>query len=488
MKQNTSHTIFSVIESLPFLTRLIKTGGIRLKWVAAVSMLMAIVISTISFLLISISERALIKANDKLCQTIAHTISSSESFLTAEKKPLKRSMILQDIVKGLSKTNIEGFVYAAVYDTHGIIAEHKYTYAAHSNAKLHGKNYSKDLITQFETIHTTVKEKIEMSIDSIPTVCYRYRIPFEFFNKKIGIIEIVFTEDAVLGPVHRARLVMLIVAIILLSLSMYAAMRIARQMVEPIVQLTAGVIRVKKGDLSTRLTVTTHDEIGILTEEFNEMINHLREKLKMEKFVSESTISMIREKRDDELDLGGTRKNMAFLFSDIRGFTAMSEKLPPEEVVAILNEYLDLQATIIKKHGGDIDKFVGDEIMAVFEDKKKADSAVETAVDIIESIDNLNKQRAKEGKITVTVGIGIHMGDIVHGRMGSRERMDFTSIGDAVNLAARLCSHADSQTILVSEEIIENLTKRKFKGKKLDPIKVKGKEHPIPIFQITGKA
>ncbi|MEJ5360578.1 MAG: adenylate/guanylate cyclase domain-containing protein [Spirochaetota bacterium] len=480
--------IFSLIESTPFLSNIIKKGGIQLKWIVTISMLMVTVIAVISFLLISISERALIKANDKLCQTIAYNISSSESFLTAEKKPLKRSMILQDIVKGLTKTNIEGFVYAAIYDTQGIIAENKYTYAAHSNAKLHGKYYSKDLLKQFELIQTTVKEKIELTIDSKPTVCYRYRVPFEFFKAKIGIIEIVFTEDAILGPVHRARLVMLIVAVILLSLSIYAAMKIARQMVEPIVQLTSGVIRVKKGDLTTRLIVTTHDEIGILTEEFNEMINHLREKLKMEKFVSESTISMIREKRDDELDLGGTRKNMAFLFSDIRGFTAMSEKLPPEEVVKILNEYLDLQASIIKKHGGDIDKFVGDEIMAVFEDKMKADSAVGAAVDIIESIENLNKQRAKEGKITVTVGIGIHMGDIVHGRMGSKDRMDFTSIGDAVNLAARLCSHADSQTILVSQEIIANLTKRKFKGKKLEPIKVKGKEHPIPIFQITGKA
>ncbi|HQI38905.1 MAG TPA: adenylate/guanylate cyclase domain-containing protein [Spirochaetota bacterium] len=488
MNNSTTNPIYSFIQSIPFLTNIIKKGGIRLKWVTAVSALMVIVISIISFLLITISEHALIKANDKLCQTIAHTISSSESFLTAEKRALKRSMILQDIVKGLSKTSIEGFVYAAVYDLNGILAEKKYTYAAHTNAKLHGKYFSKDLVKQFESLNTTVKERIELSLDSGQTWCYRYRIPFEFFKSKVGIIEIVFTEDAILGPVHKARLLMLIIAAILLSASIYAAMRIARQMVQPLVQLTTGVIKVKDGDLTTRIDVTTHDEIGILTEEFNTMIDHLREKLKMQKFVSESTISMIREKRDDELDLGGTNKNMAFLFSDIRGFTAMSEKLPPEQVVSILNEYLDLQAAIIKKHGGDIDKFVGDEIMAVFEGDNKAESAVEAAVDIIESIQKLNKQREKEGAVTITVGIGIHMGNVVHGRMGSKDRMDFTSIGDAVNLSARLCSHADAQTILVSEAIIINLSKKKFKGKKLGPIKVKGKEQPIPIFQITGKA
>ena len=345
MNSSTTNPIYSFIQSIPFLTNIIKKGGIRLKWVTAVSALMVIVISIISFLLITISEHALIKANDKLCQTIAHTISSSESFLTAEKRALKRSMILQDIVKGLSKTGIEGFVYAAVYDLNGVLAEKKYTYAAHTNAKLHGKYFSKDLVKQFASLNTTVKERIELTIDSSQTWCYRYRIPFEFFKSKVGIIEIVFTEDAILGPVHKARLLMLIIAAILLSASIYAAMRIARQMVQPLVQLTTGVIKVKDGDLTTRIDVTTHDEIGILTEEFNTMIDHLREKLKMQKFVSESTISMIREKRDDELDLGGTNKNMAFLFSDIRGFTAMSEKLPPEQVVSILNEYLDQAQT-----------------------------------------------------------------------------------------------------------------------------------------------
>jgi adenylate cyclase len=162
-------------------------------------------------------------------------------------------------------------------------------------------------------------------------------------------------------------------------------MRIARQMVQPLVQLTTGVIKVKDGDLTTRIDVTTHDEIGILTEEFNTMIDHLREKLKMQKFVSESTISMIREKRDDELDLGGTNKNMAFIFSDIRGFTAMSEKLPPEQVVSILNETLTASCNY-KKHCGDIDKFVVMN-MAVFEDKRKQ-YRLKQQFDIIESIQN----------------------------------------------------------------------------------------------------
>ena len=153
----------------------------------------------------------------------------------------------------------------------------------------------------------------------------------------------------------------------MLMIGMFITASLATGIVEPLLYLTEGVSRVRDGDLDVTLDVMTHDEIGVLTQEFNKMIEHLREKLQMQKFVSKSTISMIKEKtRLGDIGLGGARENLAFLFSDVRGFTAMSEKLDPEEVVSILNEYLDLQAEVIKKHDGDIDKFVGDEVMAVF--------------------------------------------------------------------------------------------------------------------------
>ena len=124
--------------------------------------------------------------------------------------------------------------------------------------------------------------------------------------------------------------------------------------------------------------------------------------------------------------------------------------------------------------------------MAVFSGKKKADNALAAAVDIINSIEELNKRRMDGGLRTVEVGIGLNSGEVVHGRMGSRDRMDNTSIGDAVNLSARLCTQADAGTIIASKSIMAEATKKKFIGKKLDPIRVKGKEKPIPIFQVTG--
>ena len=184
---------------------------------------------------------------------------------------------------------------------------------------------------------------------------------------------------------------------------------------------------------------------GILSAEFNNMIIHLREKLQMQKFVSERTVSMIHEETaSGNIVLGGTRKNLAFLFSDIRGFTAMSEKMEPEDVVTILNEYLDLQAKIIKKNHGDIDKYVGDEVMAVFSGDEMADNAIACAIEIIDQIKRLNKSKDDTGLKSINVGIGLNIGNVIQGRMGSSDRMDNTCIGDTVNLAARLCSNAES--------------------------------------------
>jgi len=185
-------------------------------------------------------------------------------------------------------------------------------------------------------------------------------------------------------------------------------------------------------------------------------------------------------------DLGGTRINLAFLFSDIRGFTAMSEKMEPEEVVPLLNEYLDLQAKIIKRNDGDIDKYVGDEVMAVFGGDNKADNAIACAIEIINQIALLNKNKDDAGLKSVNVGIGLNLGVVIQGRMGSSDRMDNTCIGDTVNLAARLCSQAGPGAILASKDIVSKSTGDTFHFKKLDPVKVKGKENLIEVYAVTG--
>ena len=181
----------------------------------------------------------------------------------------------------------------------------------------------------------------------------------------------------------------------------------------------------------------------------------------------------------DSLKLGGERKYCSFLFTDVRGFTSLSERLEPEEVTEIMNKALTIQANAVKKYGGMVDKYIGDAMMAIFnapiDIDMHEDRAILTAIEI-------KKQMAK-ANLGIDIGIGINSGDAVIGNMGSDTRFDYTAIGDAVNLAARM----ESSCKEVGEDIViaENTAlQTDIKLVKLNPIKVKGKSKAIKIYTI----
>jgi class 3 adenylate cyclase/HAMP domain-containing protein len=480
---------YRIVEIIPGLRFLIKKGGIQLKWTLLISLITVLVTVLFGLIFNFMSAASLKSSARQLCLTIAGNISSSESIITAEKKSLKRSIILQDIVSGLSKSGINGFEYAIVYDTSGKLVEKKDAYAAHSDPMKRAKPIPKILFTEILAVKEFNEERIVHTRDDASVVpCYRYRVPFNFFNVKVGVIEVAFTEESVLGPLHKMRLYIALAGGFMLLCGVLISIAAARRMVRPINALSSGIHQVRAGELDVKININRHDELGDLGIEFNNFIVHLREKLQMQKFVSKSTISMIKKhSQKGEISLGGSRENRVFLFSDIRGFTSMSEKLEPEDVVKILNRYLDLQAQIIKKNHGDIDKFVGDEVMAVFDGPDRTDNAIISAIEITGAIRQLNNERNREKLHTIDIGIGINGGEVVHGRMGSRDRMDNTSIGDAVNLAARLCSYAEAGTIIITKNTLASAERSKLTGKKLEPLFVKGKVKPVEIYQLTGK-
>jgi class 3 adenylate cyclase/HAMP domain-containing protein len=481
--------IYRIVGAIPILTKLVRKGGIRLKWTLIVSSVMAAIIAIVSLFYTMMTTAALKQSARQLCQTIAGNISSTESIITAEKSEFKRSVILQDIVTGLKESNITGLAYAAVYDISGKLAENERAYAAHTKSEMRGKAIPEFLYQEISRVYEFQEDRVSIKNEQGQAVdCFRYRMPFNFFKIRVGVIEVAFIEESILGFVNKMIIYMAIIGGLFLILGIMVSIATTKGMVKPIKSLSQTINKVREGDLGILTEIYRHDEIGDLSDEFNTLIVHLREKLHMQKFVSDSTISMIKQHSSSaDINLGGTRENLTFLFSDVRGFTSLSEKLDPEQVVSVLNRYLDLQSIIIKKNNGDIDKFVGDEVMAAFHGPNKTDDALTAAIEIIQKVDELNKERAKKKLLTLTVGIGIHGGDVVHGRMGARDRMDQTSIGDAVNLAARLCSNADPGTILASKDILTTATKGKFNGKKLEPINVKGKSKPIDIYMITGK-
>lgn len=189
------------------------------------------------------------------------------------------------------------------------------------------------------------------------------------------------------------------------------------------------------------------------------------------------------------LGLGGEVRDVTVLFSDIRGFTKMSEKMKPYEVVKFLNEYLTAMSEIIFDYNGMIDKFIGDAIMAIFggpwTDGDGPSDSVKTAIDMLEAMRELNNKWSAEGRPVFNIGIGINSGNVVLGNIGSSERMEYTAIGDTVNTASRLVSVAKAGQIIVSEEVYKRV-KDSFAFRPLPPAEVKGKEKPLVIYEVIS--
>ncbi|MCK4924016.1 MAG: CHASE2 domain-containing protein [Spirochaetes bacterium] len=230
------------------------------------------------------------------------------------------------------------------------------------------------------------------------------------------------------------------------------------------------------------LTLSTMIVYRILTEE--------KEKKKIQgmfsNYVSKSIVEELL-KHPEKLELGGEDKEITVLFSDIRGFTTLSENLTPQDLVAHLNEYLSAMTDLIFKYEGTLDKYVGDEIMAFWnapvEQEHHAEFACRTALEMMEVLHALNDGWPENKKLNI--GIGMNTGIMTVGNMGSESRMDYTLMGDSVNLGARLegTNKIYGTNIIISDFTYEKI-KDKFICRELDNIRVKGKLKPVKIFEV----
>jgi adenylate cyclase len=257
-------------------------------------------------------------------------------------------------------------------------------------------------------------------------------------------------------------------------------------MVRNLKKLESWAMDVANGNLGNKIDIRARDEIGRLGDAFNHMLDGIIEKYHLQKFVSDSTRSMIgKQKSNSPIDLGVTgRKDFAFMFSDVRGFTAFSERNDPETVIGVLNFYLELQSRIIKSNRGDIDDYVGDAIMAHFSGERRIDTVIANAVSIMKAVRKANVERAKNGEPVFDIGIGIHGGEVVVGNIGSEFRMDFACVGDVVNLSSRLCSSAGPGEIVVSKELFSH-ARKKYPHKKTVPLVLKGKKEAVEAVKIV---
>lgn len=260
------------------------------------------------------------------------------------------------------------------------------------------------------------------------------------------------------------------------------------------VTVSASQVLLQSNDKTTNVNIS----VSPLLNDFNQSlgtvvaledlsnINKLKSTFK--KYVSNQIVDQLLE-NEDLLSLGGQEQEATILFSDIRGFTSLSENMTPNEVVETLNDYFNQMIEIIFKYNGILDKIIGDELMVIYGVPKSniqdSENAVLTAIEMQEKLIAFNQDRCINLKKPIKVGIGVNTGSVISGNIGSTDQMDFTVIGDSVNLASRLCSSAEAGQIIISDAVWNKIKHlQTFKSKKLSPIKVKGKTKVISIKEI----
>ena len=250
---------------------------------------------------------------------------------------------------------------------------------------------------------------------------------------------------------------------------------------------------VAKGDLSPRLIVDANDELGDLSHRFNVMLDELEQSQRMRdlfgRYVSKEVAERVIE---NGADLGGENVPATALFADIRDFTTLTESLPPQQVVDILNRYYTRMVDAIVEQGGWVNKFGGDSLLAVFgapiRQSDHALRAVNAAWEMNRALAEFNAEQVAMGLPTITIGVGISSGEMLAGNVGGKERLEYTVIGDPVNLASRLESLTKEwQTpILLSEHTQELLDENKVNTNRCDQVTVKGKTQPTIVYELES--
>ncbi len=308
----------------------------------------------------------------------------------------------------------------------------------------------------------------------------------------VGTLTFIRSLDKILNKqMAPIQLRLIAIGLVALFLTILINFAFARTITRPLSRLTEGLGQVAQGNLRLEVPVTTRDEIGLLTQSFNEMVVGLSHKEKLSRMVSDEAARQVESSSGSGMVLGGVHQRRTVLFSDIRNFTPMTEQLGAEEIVELLNSYFAVAGQVIADHGGDIDKFIGDAIMVVFCDDEQCSGAlkaVRCAIELQRQVRSFNAQHAARTWPDISIGVGIATGEVVAGTVGTPMRLEYTVLGDTVNVAARLESESKGgqhlQIMLdptTNREITDHVEVELISG-----ITLKGKNEPMTIYEVKG--
>lgn len=285
------------------------------------------------------------------------------------------------------------------------------------------------------------------------------------------------------------------ITVLMVGLGIVVAVFISKFLSRPVEELVEGTREISRGNYRFRFQDSRQDELGVLMGALNTMTEGLAQKEQVEQTFSRFVSPNVALTLMDDMDknkLGGSHVNATVLFADMAGFTTLSEGLEPAAINSLLNDYFTLIDQVADKHRGHIDKYIGDCAMilfgAPFEDDEHGLHGVQCGVEIQRVIQEYNLIREKQGMITVDFCVGLNSGIMLAGNMGSERRMEYTVIGDAVNLASRLCSVATAGQVLLTRELHDSLELSTLYDTRLfQTMEIRGKALPVEIWQVADQ-
>lgn len=321
-----------------------------------------------------------------------------------------------------------------------------------------------------------------------------YFAPVMVNDAVAGSVAVTLSDRPIVVAQREVRDTMITATLVMGLLAIIASFLISRRLAQPIHNLLAATSAMRQGDLQYRIRERRNDEIGHLIEAYNSMAHSMLEKDQVEKVLQRFVSPSVARKMMADLNqvtLGGRDVVATVVFADIVGFTRLSESLAPEAVANMLNVYFDAITTAADCYRGTIDKYMGDCAMIVFgvpeEDSEHLFHGLCCAVMIQRMVARLNQHRQAHGQTTVEFRIGINSGAMLAGNLGSRERMQYTVVGDAVNLASRLSNMAAAGEIVAAKDLFAdaNIASR-ARATEYGSMRVRGRQGQVGTCRVVG--
>ena len=374
---------------------------------------------------------------------------------------------------------VEGLKYALIVGTNDLIK-------AHTDINLIGvpfKHFTPDPVLTHKgdvSYYSYHRPDGEHLLNLYQTISFK--------DKSLGQVHVGISLDFIEELIRQERISIVFITLIVIFVGLMVAVIYGVRFSRPISHLVKATEEIARGNYQYRVPLKRNDELGNLGAAFNRMGQELWKNSMTQKsfgkYVGSEVLDMILNNPETEW-LKGTRNEATIIFGDIRGFTSHSEENAPEQVVERLNEYLETATSIIIKHGGYIDKFIGDAILGVFGvpvfRQDHVARAVNAAIDLQQE---LRKRSLNGNPLLSSVGISIHTGVVVAGNVGSQSKMEYTVIGDSVNIASRLNGLAGAGEVIISQQVKDRINHH-IGTEPLGPHKLKGKANPIDVYKIA---